>query len=94
MLARLNREARTLLESQLAGGDPTENVNECIERVERLIECHAPEVIVDGEKRRLKDAADRLFADPATTANPHLDRLKERVADTLGDWKPTPEDPR
>ncbi len=83
VLARLGREARTLLELQLAGGDPTEKVNEYIERVEHLMKCNAPEDIVDGERRRLQAAAAQLFA-AHSSADPSLARLKKRVSRMLG----------
>src|SRR5262249_25414944 len=57
ILARLADDARALLEQKL-GWDRVAEVRFRFERVERLVEVHAPEVLIEAEVELLREAAD------------------------------------
>ncbi|MCA9614863.1 MAG: hypothetical protein KC586_19030 [Myxococcales bacterium] len=65
--AGLDEEALRLLDDALAGA-PVRLVSYLLERVERLLELRAPQVVVDGEGARLAEAAAEVALDAELAA--------------------------
>lgn len=80
----LDGVARALIEQGVREGFPRDDVEEGIERVERLIACGAPHTVIEGERQQLKAAADVLFAAaPAAETAAALSALRQRVVEVL-----------